>query len=136
MLYYFLSYPNQRCRPPIIAISQVSCLERLQSQTHFLRFETKLSQVFFFFLKLFPELHITFQLYQGFCLLEDCVKLLFCVTTSFNMTRIHFSTKRPLVKILQRKLIGKCTIYYSLSERKKVKVKSSVVSDSLQPRGL
>ena len=37
--------PNQRCRPPIIAISQVLCLERLQSQTHFLRFETKLSQV-------------------------------------------------------------------------------------------
>ena len=28
---------------------------------------------------LFPELHITFQLYQGFCLFEDCVKLLFCV---------------------------------------------------------
>ena len=106
------------------------------SQTHFLRFETKLSQIFFFFFLLFPELHITFQLYQGFCLLEDCVKLLFCVTTSFNMTRIHFSTKRPLVKILQRKLIGKCTIYYSLSERKKVKVKSSVVSDSLQPHGL
>ena len=57
---------------------------------------------------LFPELHITFWFYQEFCLLEDCVKLLFCVTTSFNMTRIHFSTKRPLlVKILQRNLIGK-----------------------------
>ena len=54
----------------------------------------------FFFFKLFPELHITFQLYQGFCLLEDYMKLLFCVTTSFNMTRIHFSTKSPLVKIL------------------------------------
>ena len=56
---------------------------------------------------LFPELPSTFWFYQGFCLLEDCVKLLFCVTTSFNMTRIHFSTKRPLVKILQRNLIGK-----------------------------
>ena len=56
---------------------------------------------------LFPELPSTFWFYQGFCLLEDCVKLLFCVTTSFNMTRTHFSTKRPLVKILQRNLIGK-----------------------------
>ena len=56
---------------------------------------------------LFPELHITFWFYQGVCLLDDCVKLLFCVSTSFNMTRIHFSTKRPLVKILQRNLIGK-----------------------------
>ena len=49
---------------------------------------------------LFPELHITFQFYQGFSLLEDYVKLLFCVNPSFNMTRIHFSTERPLVKIL------------------------------------
>ena len=40
------------------------------------------------------------------------------VSTSFNMTRIHFSTKRPLVKILQRNLIGKHTIYYSLSIQK------------------
>ena len=97
--------PNQRCRPPIIAISQVLCLERLQSQTHFLRFETKLSQVCVCVcvcvcVLLFPELHITFQFYQGFSLLEDYVKLLFCVTPSFNMTRIHFSTERPLVKIL------------------------------------
>ena len=115
MLYCFLSYPNQRCRPPIIAISQVLCLQRLQSQTHFLSFETNLSQVFFFlsfflsffFPPLFPEFPITFQLYQGFCLLEDCVKVLFCLTTSFNVTRLHFSTKRPLIKILQRKLIGK-----------------------------
>ena len=47
MLYYLLSYPNQRCRPPIKAVSQVLCLERLQSQTSFLRFETKLSQMLF-----------------------------------------------------------------------------------------
>ena len=75
-----------------------SCLsgfERLQNQTHLLRFETKLSQIFFFFL-LFSELHITFQLYQGICLLEDCVELPFCVITSFNRTRIDFSPQRPL----------------------------------------
>ena len=47
MLYYLLSYPHQRCRPPIKAVSQVLCLERLQSQTSFLRFETKLSQMLF-----------------------------------------------------------------------------------------
>ena len=121
MLYYFLSYPHQRGRPPIIAVSQVLCLERLQSQTHFLSFETKLSQVFFFVFCFF------FYCFQNYILLSSyirdsvylkTVKLLFCVTTSFNMTRIHFSTKRPLVKILQRNLIGKHTIYYSLSIQK------------------
>lgn len=120
MLYSFLSYSNQRCRPPITAVSQVLCLKRPQSQTHFLSFETKLSQVFVFLFVclLFPEFPITFQLYQGFCLPEDCVKVLFCLTTSFNVTRIHFLTKRPLIKILQRKLIGKHKIYYSLSNKK------------------
>ena len=49
MLYYFPSYPNQRCRTLMIAVFQVLYLERLQSQTHFLRYETKLSQFFFFF---------------------------------------------------------------------------------------
>ena len=47
MLYYF-PYPNQRCRT-LIAVFQVLYLERLQSQTHFLRYETKLSQFFFFY---------------------------------------------------------------------------------------
>ena len=94
IVFSFLSKSECTNKP----VSQVLCLERLQSQTHFLRFETKLSQFFFFLL--FPELHITFQLCQGFCLLEDSVKLLFCVTTSFK-TMIHFSTQRSLVKILE-----------------------------------
>ena len=47
MLYYF-PYPNQRCRTLMIAVFQVLYLERLQSQTHFLRYETKLSQFFFY----------------------------------------------------------------------------------------
>lgn len=77
-LYYsiFLSYPNQKCRPPIKAVYQVLCLKRLRAKAHFVKYETKLLRIFFFN---YHPLHITLQLYQGFYLLENCVKLPFCL---------------------------------------------------------
>ena len=75
---------------------QQLCLERLQSQTHLLRFETKLSQMYFYC----PQNYLLLSNY-----IRDSVYLKtvwsYCfVSTSFNMTRIHFSTKTPLVEIL------------------------------------
>ena len=92
VLYYFLFYPNQRCRLPIKGVSQVLCLERLWSQTYFLRFETKFSQFFFFTVR-----RITFYFLIILQIPEDRVKVPFCVTTSF-MSRfvsptIHFPLK-------------------------------------------
>lgn len=51
-LYYsiFLSYPNQKCRPPIKAVYQVLCLKRLRAKAHFVKYETKLLRIFFFLL--------------------------------------------------------------------------------------
>lgn len=50
-LYYsiFLSYPNQKCRPPIKAVYQVLCLKRLRAKAHFVKYETKLLRNFFFY---------------------------------------------------------------------------------------
>lgn len=96
--YTFFSYPNQRLRPPIKTVSQVLCLERLQSKAYFLSYKTELSQRCFT-APPFPQLHpTTFQLYQGSCSPEDCVKLSFSLISSFNRTRIHYSTQ-----ILHRK---------------------------------
>ena len=86
------------------------CLERFWSQTHFLRFEKKFSQFFFFTV---PRISYYFLIILQ--ILEDCVKLPFCVTTFFTRTTICFSTQRSLVKILQRKLIGKTYNTSSLS---------------------
>ena len=109
MLYCFLLSKSK------MQATKKSCLPGFLSwgtlKPHFLRFETKLLQIFFFLL-LFTELHITCQLYQGFL---KTVKLPFCVTTSFTRTTICFSTQRSLVKILQRKLIGKTYNTSSLS---------------------
>ena len=75
-------------------VSQVLCLERLQ--THVLRFETKLSQIFFFYC--FQNYILLFNYVRASVYLKT-VKLLFCVTISFNIM-IHFPTQRSLVKIL------------------------------------
>lgn len=46
---FFLSYPNQKCRPPIKAVCQVLCLKRLRAKAHFVKYEIKLLRDFFFF---------------------------------------------------------------------------------------
>lgn len=49
VIVFFLSYPNQKCRPPIKAVYQVLCLKRLRAKAHFVNYETKLLRDFFFF---------------------------------------------------------------------------------------
>lgn len=65
---------------------------------------SKLSQFVYFLLP--PEVHVSFQWYQGFCLLEDCVKLPLCFTTFCDTTETYYSpSQRPLVKIVWFRLI-------------------------------
>ena len=113
-LYYFLFFPNQRYRPPIKGVSQVLCLERLWSQTYFLRFETKFSQFFFYCSQncIFLSNYITdsWRSCEGAVLCHHFLYVTFCVTYD------PFSTQRPLVKILQRRVIGKTYSACSLSD--------------------
>lgn len=133
MFCYFLK-EKSRCRPPIKAIYPVLCLKKLQSQNSLSKVSDKAVTYVFYcspdyicyccsVAKLCSslcdptdcstsgKLHTIFQFYQGFYLFENHVKLLFCVTISFNITRIHYSIQRSLVRIVQRKLIGKQKIH-------------------------
>ena len=85
-------------------------LRESRALAHFLSYKTNLSQIFFL---LFPELLLLSSYIKDSVYLKT-MKLLFCFTTAFNITRINYSNQRPLVTILQRKLIGK-TKKYTLS---------------------
>ena len=112
VLYYFLFYPNQRCRLPIKGVSQVLCLERLWSQTYFLRFETKFSQFFF----TVPRVTSSFLITDSWRSCEGAVSCHHFLYVTFCVTYDPFSTQRPLVKILQRKVKGKTYSTCSLSD--------------------
>lgn len=100
-LYYFIFYPNQRYRPPIKGVSQALCLERLWSQTYFLRFETKFSQFFFTVPRITSSFLIILQIP------EDHVKVPFCATISFMSCFvspvIHFPLKGLWLKYYREK---------------------------------
>lgn len=62
-------------------LTKFCALRDSRAKAHFIRYKTELSQFFIF--RLLAQITYYFQLYQGFYLLEDCVKLPCCVTTFF-----------------------------------------------------
>ena len=89
----FFSYPNQRCRPPIKAIYQVICLKRFQSQSSFSKVKDKVITDFYC-----PPNSILLPSYIRDSIYLKAVKLPFCLITSFDISKIHYSTQRPLLK--------------------------------------
>lgn len=77
------SYSNQKCRPPKKLSTRFCALRDSEPKLILCQVWDKVLRDFFLPP---PKLHMTLQFYQGFYLLENCVKLPFCLTTFFNIT--------------------------------------------------
>lgn len=99
IIFSFLS--KSECRPPIKAVSQILCLERLQSQTHFLRFETKLSQFFFFFTV--SRITYYFPIISGILFTWRQCEVAVSCHYFLNRTTIHFPLKDLWLKYYREK---------------------------------